>query len=138
MTPGPDKLSWKYLKKIVKNIICLNKFIDITNTCINISYWPIYFKVLTTIVIFKPNKELYDSSKAYWPIVLLNTISKLFEKVIGKRLQFLSISDNFIHSCQLDGLKQRFTTDVDIALTHFIYMNWIKNLTTSILAFNIV
>jgi len=53
-------------------------------------------------------------------------------------LQFLLISNNFIHLCQLGELKQRFTTDASIALTYFIYMSWVKNLTTSMLAFNIM
>jgi len=68
---------------------------------------------------------------------LLNTISKLFEKVIGERLQFLLISNNFIHPCQLGELKQRSTTNAGIILTHFIYTDWVKNLTTSTLAFDI-
>jgi len=53
----------------------------------------------TTIVIPKPNKESYDSPKAYQPIVLLNMIGKLFKKVIGERMQFTTISNNFIHPC---------------------------------------
>ena len=48
------------------------------------------------------------------------------------------ISNDFIHLCQLEDLKQHSTIDIDIVLTHFIYMSWIKNLTTSILAFNII
>ena len=122
LTPRPDKLSWRYFKRIVKNIACLNKFIDIANTYIDICHWPMHFKVSTTIVIPKPNKMSYNSPKAYQPIVLLNTINKLFEKVISKRLQFLSIFYTFIHSCQLGGLKQRSTTDVGVVLTHFICM----------------
>jgi len=37
-TPGLDKLSWRYLKKIVKNNKCTNKLIDIVNICINLGY----------------------------------------------------------------------------------------------------
>ena len=70
--------------------------------------------------------------------MLLNITSKLFEKMIRERLQFLSISNNFIYLCQLDGLKHRSTTDVCIALTHFIQSEQIKNLTTSMLAFDIM
>ena len=121
-TLGPDKLSWRHLKRIVKNVACLNKFINIANMCIDIGHWPIHFKFSTTIVIPKPNKESYNSYKAYWPIVLLNTISKLFEKIIGKRLQFLLISNNFIYLYQLGGLRQRSTIDTGIVLTHFICM----------------
>jgi len=94
-----NKLSWRHLKRIVKDDTCLNKFINIANTYIGIGHWLSHFKVLTTIIISKPNKESYDSLKAYHSIVLINTIGKLFKKVISKRLQFLSISNNFIHLC---------------------------------------
>jgi len=75
---------------------------------------------LTTVIIPKPNKTLYDSAILFHPIVLLNTTGKLFEKIIGEWLQFLLISNNFIHSCQLGGLKHRSATDAGVALTHFI------------------
>ena len=90
-----------------------------------------------TIIIPKPNKESYNSSKAFCSIILLNTIGKLFKKVIGERLQFHAISNNFIHQCQLDGLKQQSTIDVGIILTHSIHSRWVRNLTTSMLAFDI-
>jgi len=64
---------------------------------IKLGHWPLYFKVSLTIIIPKPNKESYDTPKAFQPIALLNTISKLFEKVIGERLQFQVISNKFIH-----------------------------------------
>jgi len=44
------------------------------------------------IIIPKLNKESYDSPKFFRPIILLNTIEKLIEKVIGDRLQFQIIS----------------------------------------------
>ena len=89
-----------------------------------------------SIIIPKPNKELYDSPKDFQPIMLLNTIGKLIEKVIGERLQFQSISNKFIYQCQLVDLKQQ-STDVGVVLTYFIYTGWVKNLSTSILAFDI-
>jgi len=49
------------------------------------------------IVIPKPNKKLYDSPKSFRPIVFLNTVGKLIEKVIGERLQFNMTSNNFIY-----------------------------------------
>ena len=76
-------------------------------------------------------------SKFFRPIVLLNTLGKLIEKVIGDRLQFQAISNNFIYQSQLGGLKFKSMTDADIVLTHFIHMGWVKNLLTSTLAFDI-
>ena len=57
--------------------------------------------------------------------------------MIGKWLQFVVISNNFIYLCQLDGLKHRSITDAGVALTHFIWSGWVKNLYTSTVAFNI-
>lgn len=120
LTPKPDKLSWRHIKEIIKNIECLNKIINIANTCIKLGYWLLYFKTSISTIIPKPNKESYDTSKTFRPIILLNMLGKLIEKVIGKRLQFQVLLKKFIHSCQLRGLKQHSTVDVGIVLTHLI------------------
>jgi len=79
----------------------------------------------------------YDSPKSFRPIMLLNNLEKLIEKVIGNGLQFHIISNNFIHQSQLRGLKFKSTTNVGITPTHFICIGWIKNMVTSSLAFDI-
>jgi len=134
---GPDKLLWSHLKIILKDDDCLNIIISTTNVCIELGYWPSHFKRSTIIVIPKPNKKLYDSPKAFRPIVLLNTVGKLIKKVIRERLQFNMASNEFIHPSQLGGLKFKSTINVGIALTHIICTSWVKNLSTSTLAFDI-
>ena len=57
--------------------------------------------------------------------------------MIGDCLQFHTISNNFIHQSQLEGLKQRSTIDASIILTHIICSGWVKNLIMSTLAFDI-
>jgi len=89
------------------------------------------------IIIPKPNKMSYDQPKAFWPIVLLNTLGKLIEKVIAERIQFTVASNDFIHPSQLCGLKFKSTTDAGVALTHIVRSGWAKGKTTSILAFDI-
>ena len=118
--PGPNKLMWSYIKSIIRNKDYISKFIDITNACIDLGHWLSHFKTSLTVVISKSNKTSFDSPKLYRSIVLLNTIGKLFEKMIGERLQFHMISNNFIHLSQLRGLKQIFTMDVRVAFTHII------------------
>ena len=119
-TPSFDKLMWSHLKSIFKDNECLNVIIHIANVCIELGYWPLYFKKSTMVIISKPNKKLYNSSKLFRPIVLLNTVGKLIEKVIKERLQFNTASNNFIHSSQLSGLKFKSTINVGIALTYII------------------
>ena len=73
------------------------------------------------VVIPKPNKALYNSPKSFRLIVLLNTMGKLIEKVIGERLQFLTTSNDFIYPSQLRGLKFKSTINIGVALTHIIH-----------------
>jgi len=135
--PGPNKLSWHYLKFIVNQDECLTNIINIANACFDLGHWPNYFKYSSTIIISKPNKTSYDQAKSYRPIVLLNTLGKLIEKVIAERLQFTVINNNFIHLSQLGGLKFKSTMDAGIALTHIMRSGWAKGKTTSTLAFDI-
>jgi len=87
-TPGSDSMLWKYLKLIVKDNMCLNIFVNITNTYINLDHWLSHFRILLSIIISKPNKASYNSSKIFCPIVLLNILGKHIKKFIGERLQF--------------------------------------------------
>ena len=90
------------------------------------------------VIIPKPNKKSYDSPKAFRPIVLLNIVGKLIEKVIGECLQFYVASNDFIHLYQLNSLKFKSIIDIGVVLNHIIHSGWVKNLSTSTLAFNIV
>ena len=89
------------------------------------------------MIIPKPNKPVYDYSKAFCPIVLLNTLEKVIEKVIAERLQFIVTGNSFIHPSQLDSLKTKSTSDAGIALTHIVHSGWTKNKSTSVLTFDI-
>jgi len=137
LVPEPDKLTWRYLKIILNQDSCLSHIVNIVDACINLGHWPNHFKHSSTVIILKPNKPAYDSPKSFHPIILLNTIGKLIEKAIAERLQFHVVKNDFIHPSQLGGLKFKSTTDAEIALTHIIQLGWIKNKTTSTLAFDI-
>ena len=86
-TPGPDKLLWRHLKIILKDSTCLKNVISIANTCIKLSHWPSHFKISSTVIIPKPNKASYNSPKAFRPIVFLNMLGKLIEKVICYKMK---------------------------------------------------
>jgi len=135
--PGPDKMSWCHWKLIIKDRDCLSKIINIANACINLGHWPKHFKISTIVIIPKPSKPSYNNPKAFRPIVLLNTLGKLIEKVIAERIQFTVVSNDFIHPSQLGGLKFKSTSDAGVALTHIIRSGWSKGKTTSTLAFDI-
>jgi len=66
-----------------------------------------HFKNSTNIIILKPNKTLYDTPKLFHPIILLNILGKLIEKLISERLQFQAISLGFLYPNQVGGLEQK-------------------------------
>ena len=72
------------------------------------------------MIIPKPNKMSYNQPKSFHPIILLNTLGKLIEKVIAERIQFTVASNDFIHLSQLGRLKFKSTTDASVTLTHII------------------
>ena len=90
-----------------------------------------------SIIIPKPNKELYNSPKSFYPIVLLNTVGKLIEKTISNRLQFHMTANGFLDPNQLGGIRQRSTIDAGMYLTYLIRAGWLKQCYTSVIAFNI-
>ena len=137
-TPGLDKLSWNHFKSILKHDVCLINIIKIANTCIDLGYQPNHFKRSMMVIIPKPNKSSYNSPKSFRPIVLLNTLGKLIEKVIGKRVQFHIALNDFIYPSQLGRLKFKSTTNTGISLMYIICSEQTKNTSTSMLTFDIL
>ena len=94
---GPDHILWSHLKTLIKDDKCIMNFVNIANSCINLSYWPSHFKKSMSIIILKPNKSSYNTSKTFQPIILLNTVEKLIRKVISNRIWVYSIALSFIY-----------------------------------------
>ena len=133
----PDHVTWRHLKLITINKVCLSKIMNIANTCIIVGYRPDQFKESILVIIPKPNKASYNIPKAFRPIVLLNTMGKLIEKVISHRLQFHLSANEFLNPNQLGGIRQCSTIDARMYLTHLIHAGWAKDCHTSVIAFNI-
>ncbi|KAF7761993.1 hypothetical protein Agabi119p4_9985 [Agaricus bisporus var. burnettii] len=136
--PGPDHITWNVLKHITKTRTKIVKFfVMIANASIEQEHWPQHFKSSVSVIIPKPSKPSYDRAKAFRPIVLLNTLGKLIEKMIANRLQFESLEHQVIHSCQTGGICQRSTEDAATVLAHHVRAGWSKKKETSVLAFDI-
>ena len=82
-TPGYDCIDSKAIKLLPKRgIIFLT---SIFNGILRLSHFPSQWKYAKIIMIPKPNKPEY-SVTSYRPISLLSTISKVFERLLLKRL----------------------------------------------------
>ena len=134
---GPNHITWRYLKHILSNNTYAVSILFLANTCLLLHHWPRHFKKLVSIIIPKPNKPVYDISKVFRPIILLNTLGKLIEKMIVRRLQFDAVKYGILHPNQLGGVAQQSTEDASVFLTHLVRASWAKGLKTSIIAFDI-
>jgi hypothetical protein len=102
---GPDEM---------KNIIHLPrpalKFIaKIFNSSLALNYFPTPWKVAKIIMLPKPGKD-HSSPLKYRPISLLNSLAKLFEKIILKRLNFQLLELKIIRDDQYGFRRGHSTT----------------------------
>jgi len=81
---GPDHITWWYLKYILFNNSCTVDIFFLANVCLSLHHWSRHFKELVSIIVPKPGKSAYDTPKTFRPIVLLNTLDKLIEKMIAR------------------------------------------------------
>ena len=118
--PGPDHITWRYLKHILSNNIYAVSILSLANACLSLHHWPRHFKESVSVIIPKPGKPAYNTPKAFRPIILLNTLGKLIEKIIARWLQFDAVKYGILHHNQLEGVAQWSTEDADMFLTHLI------------------
>ncbi|KAJ2921336.1 hypothetical protein H1R20_g15754, partial [Candolleomyces eurysporus] len=118
--PGPDHITWRHLKQILALPECGEIIIALANGCMESGYWPRHFKESMSVIIPKPNKPSYSAPKAFRPIVLLNTLGKLIEKMISNRFQHDMIKFDLVDPNPMGGVRQRSTEDAGLFLTHLV------------------
>lgn len=86
--PGPDGIPNRVLK--VLDGVMTQKLTPIFNACASLAYHPRAFKEVHTIILKKPDKRNLTIPKAYRPIALLNTMGKVLEIIMAKKITNLA------------------------------------------------
>jgi hypothetical protein len=120
-----------HLKRILPDSVVSGKILSLANVCLWVGYWLSHFKESVSVIILKLGKPSYSTPKSFRPIVLLNTLGKLIEKMISTWLQFDGIKFGVFHSNQLGGIQQQSTADAGLFLTHLVKVGWAQGLKTS-------
>lgn len=104
--PGPDSIPTEVLKAIAKTTpeILLN----LLNTCLNERYFPKEWKIQRLVLIPK-GKGDPNSPSAYRPLCMLNTMGKLYEKLLQARLM-TAVEDAGGLSNKQHGFRKGFST----------------------------
>lgn len=91
--PGKSKIDKEILTKLPRNMI--KSLTSILNACLAAGYFPDRFKIAIIKLILKSGKSPTNSNN-YRPISLLETVGKIFEKLLNERFRnFLEQNDKF-------------------------------------------
>ena len=105
-SPGYDLITGEILKKLPKKAII--KLTNLINAAFRLKYVPMSWKCAEVIMILKPGKPPQDRN-SYRPISLLTVMSKLFEKLLLKRLKPIIDSKKIIPDHQF-GFREKHST----------------------------
>ena len=94
--PGPDTIPYSVWKRV--HLTAPQLLRDLLGPLLNLSYHPVSMKKANGIVLDKPGKPSYDSPASFRVIVLLQTISKILERVVASRLSLTARTLKLVHS----------------------------------------
>ncbi|GLV46077.1 hypothetical protein CBL_05163 [Carabus blaptoides fortunei] len=112
--PGEDRITYMVLKHLPASAITLLTLI--LNDCYSIGHHPAKWKSSIIIMIPKPNKPVTDPS-SYHPISLLNTLGKIYEKILATKLSDFFETTNVIPPHQYGFRQDRSTQNAILRLT---------------------
>ena len=115
--PGFDLITGEILKQIPRKGIVMLTYLF--NACFRLKHIPTCWKVAEVIMLPKPGKPPNDV-KSYRPISLLPVISKLFEKLLLKRLKLIIEKHNLIPDHQFGFRSKHSTIDQIHRITDII------------------
>ncbi|KAJ3560528.1 hypothetical protein NPX13_g9271 [Xylaria arbuscula] len=120
--PGPDGIPNLILKRALPHI----KFhlTRIFNHSLTLGHCPEHFRKSTTVVLRKPGKDNYTVPKAYRPIALLNTIGKIMDVIIAKRISYMAETYQLLPNTHMGGRRLRSTEQALHIIVEKIYKAW--------------
>lgn len=133
--PGEDELPtlvWQQLWPYVSDLV-----LTIFTASLNLGYYPQRWKTAKIVVLRKPAKADYTNPSAYRPISLLNTLGKILEGVIARRLSYYAEAHRLLPSTQFGGRPGRNTEQALLVLTNAIDQAWLRSKVVTLVAFDL-
>jgi hypothetical protein len=133
--PGEDGLPaavWVQTWPAVKH-----RVLALFQSSLNTGEIPHQWKHAKIIPLRKPNKKDYTKPKAWRPISLLSTLSKVFEAVIAERLSNMVETYGILPANHFGARKQRSAEQALILLQEKVYEAWRKGKVLSLVSFDV-
>ena len=113
--PGPDGIPYSTWKQV--NKINLSIFLQILAPLVLLGYHPASLKSSNSVVLDKPGKTSYKSPSSFRIIVLIQTFSKILERIIAARLLVAARLKGLLHPNHCGSLPGLSTYDGCLTLT---------------------
>ena len=117
-TLGPDTSPYSISKRV--HLVAPRVLTDLLGPLLKFSYHPVSMKKPNRIVLDKPGKPSYDSRVSFRVIVLLQTVSKIHERVIASRLSLIARSLKLVHHNQCGSLPALSSFNAALALVNTV------------------
>ena len=114
--PGPDTIPYSVWKSIHREIPTLLP--ALLGPLVERGYHPSSLKAAEGVVLEKPGKAAYDTPASYRVIVLLETLSKILERLFANRLSVQAREIGMLHPNQCGSLPGVSSFHAAAALTH--------------------
>ena len=123
---------WQQLWPVLKDVIILLFRKSIQN-----GELPNSWKRAKIIPLRKPDKPDYTLAKAYRPISLLSTLSKVLESIVAERISFLAEKHDLLPQNHFGARKRRSAPQALAVLQERIYEAWRKGRVLSLVSFDV-
>ena len=114
--PGPDMTPnsvWKRIHRVAPHLIQ-----GLLSPLVAHGFQPPALKMADGIVLDKPGKPSYDSTSSFRVIVLLQTFSKILERIMNSRHSWVARVAGLLNPHQCGSLAGLSTSDAITTLTH--------------------
>jgi len=112
--PGPDTIPYSIWKRV--HIAALRHLLALLGPLLKVSYYPVSRNKANGIVLDKPGKPSYDSPASFRVIVLLQTVSKILERIVRSRLSLVARSLKLVYHNQCGSLPALSSFDAALSL----------------------
>ena len=120
--PGPDDIHVKVLKCV--NDIIAPHLTNIFNSFIYEGTYPDSFKAATCVAVYKGNNSDPEEPVSYRPISILNTLNKVFERLIHDQLYHFLEHNEILPNFQYGYRKNHSTCHAVLDFTNEIEKNY--------------
>jgi len=123
--PGPDGIQNTFLKACRYTLA--PTLARLFTACLQRQHHPNPFKHSITVALRKPQKPDYTKAGAYRPIALLNTLAKVLEAVVARRISKEAEQRKLLPESQMGARPGRSTLSAIAFVTEQIHTIWENN-----------